>query len=120
MTTQHNPKKTGKRILRWSMIVIVIIIMILPYPFEVGGPFKFLPIKYFEVHAPISGEINKILVKEGERVKKDQIIALLDTRDHQKNFDVIRADLDKAMADLRLMRPEQFLMNNMKEYLKKQ
>jgi len=46
----------------------------------------------------------KVLAGEGDWVEEGQAIALLDTREHQKDFDVVSADLDKARADLRLLK----------------
>ena len=77
--------------------------MLIPYPYESGGSFKFLPVQVNEVHTQVSGEIKKVFVKEGDLVKKGQILALLDRRDHQKNLDVTKASLDKAKADLRFL-----------------
>ncbi len=93
--------KPKKRILRHVLIGgTVLIIMFIPYPYEPGGPFKFLPIHQVEVHTQVSGEIKQVLVKEGDLVKEGQVLTLLDTREHQKNLDVTQADLDKARADL--------------------
>lgn len=111
MPIQDSPQKFKKRFLPWFLLGVVVFIILLPYPYEAGGPFKFLSIKYIEVHTQVSGQVKKVLVKEGEWVKKGQIIALLDTRDNQKNLDVVRADLDKVKAELRLLeagpKPEQ-------------
>ncbi len=95
--------KKKRRIVRWLMLIILIVVMLLPYPFEVGGGFNFLPAESVDVYSQVSGEVKEVLVREGDRVKEGQLLALLDTREHQMNYDVINADLDKARADLRLL-----------------
>jgi multidrug resistance efflux pump len=92
-----------KRVIRLLLIAVLVVLMFVPYPYKSRGPIKILPIKRIEVRAQVPGEITEVLVKEGDWVKEGQPLALLDTRDHQKNLDVTRAQLDKAKADLRLL-----------------
>jgi multidrug resistance efflux pump len=95
--------KKKKRMIRWLMLIILIVVMFIPYPFEVGGGFNFLPAESVDIYSQVSGEVKEVLVREGDHVKKGQVIALLDTREHQMNYDVVNADLDKARAELRLL-----------------
>lgn len=92
-----------RKVLTGVWLVVVIIIMLLPYPFEAGGPFKLMPLERVELHAVVPGEIKSVQVKENSLVKKGEVQAYIDTSEHQKNVDVTRADLDKARADLKLL-----------------
>ena len=89
-------KKISRRVF-WTISIIVICLF--PYPYEAGGPFKILPLEKIELHTQVSGEIKKVFVKENDLVKKGDLQALIDVREHQKNLDSIQADLDKAEHD---------------------
>ncbi len=93
----------NRNILRWILITVAILLLFVPYPYKSGGFFRFLPIERIELSAQVAGEVKSVLVKEGEWVEEGQVIALLDIREHQKNVDIIFADLGKAEADLHLM-----------------
>ena len=54
-------KRNFRRILTGG---IIFIIMLIPYPYESGGSFKFLPVQVNEVHTQVSGEIKKVLLKK--------------------------------------------------------
>ena len=92
----RNKKKA--RLLFWS--VSLLIILLFPYPYEVGGPFKILSFEKIELHTQVAGEIKKVFVKENDLVKKGDLQAVIDVREHQKNFDSTQADLDKAEHDV--------------------
>ncbi len=89
------------RILFWT--VSLLLILLFPYPYEPGGPFKLLPLEQIELHTQVSGEIKKVFVKENDFVKKGELQALIDVREHQKNLDVTQAELEKVLSDLRLL-----------------
>jgi putative peptide zinc metalloprotease protein len=91
------------RVRFWFWMVSLIVISLFPYPYEAGGPFRFLPIKYTEVHTQVSGEIKQVSVKFGDWVQVGQTLALLDPREHQKNLEVTAAELEKGKADLKLL-----------------
>lgn len=88
------------RILFWT--VSLILILLFPYPYEAGGPFKLLPWEQIELHTQVSGQIKEVFVKENDSVKKGDLQALIDVREHQKNLDVTQAELERAVSDLRL------------------
>ncbi len=78
--------------------------MLLPYPYQTGGPFRFLPAKRVEVRSEVEGLVDKVLVKEGQWVKQGQAIATLSGRTHRKNLKAAQAKLDESRADLQLLR----------------
>lgn len=90
--------------LKLSILFVIIIIMFFPYPYEVGGEFRLLPIRQEGVRAKISSEINRVLVKEGDLVKKGQVLAMLLGRDQKKRFEEVKALLDEAKAKLDLVK----------------
>ena len=60
------------------------------------------PREWTTVKMRVAGEIQQILVREGEAVKKGQVIARLDTLDFQSRLDEKIADLEGGRAQLAL------------------
>lgn len=89
------------RIALWG--IILLIILLFPYPYEAGGSFKILPIQRTELRAVVAGEIKKVLVKENDIVAKGSPQAVIDQYEHQKNFLSAQAEHDKATEDLKVM-----------------
>jgi putative peptide zinc metalloprotease protein len=86
------------RIIFWT--ISIIIILLFPYPYEAGGPFTILSFKKIELHTQVSGEIKKVFVKENDLVKRGDLQALIDVREHEKNLDSTQADLEKVEHDV--------------------
>ena len=89
-----------KTLLRAGGGGVAALVMLIPYPYEPSGAFKFLPLKNIELHTNVGGEIKQVLVKEGDFVKKGDILGLLDTREQRTELEATTADLDKARHDL--------------------
>src|SRR5215510_11188865 len=65
------------------------------------------PRKYVNVSSNVSGRITHLLVKEGERVKRGQVLARIDstrleasTRSSEAGVQAQKAEVQRAMADL--------------------
>ncbi|MBT8350079.1 MAG: biotin/lipoyl-binding protein, partial [Deltaproteobacteria bacterium] len=52
-----------------------------------------------EILAEVRGKITKKAVKEGARIKKGELIASIDIRDHANSFKSAKASYDVALAD---------------------
>jgi putative peptide zinc metalloprotease protein len=78
--------------------------MFLPYPYQTGGPFRFLPAQRVEVRAEVEGLVESVLVKEGQWVTRGAPIARISARTHQKNLKAAQAKLDEAKAELQLLK----------------
>jgi RND family efflux transporter MFP subunit len=53
-----------------------------------------------EMGFEVSGRITEFLVKEGDTVEAEQVLARIDARDYQAQLNAAEADLRKAQADL--------------------
>jgi RND family efflux transporter MFP subunit len=53
-----------------------------------------------EMGFEVSGRVTEFLVKEGDVVEKDAVLARLDARDYEQGLAVAQANLDKAQTDL--------------------
>ena len=60
---------------------------------------KIEPIQNFEAHAPISTTVKRLLVKEGDRVKKGQLLLQLDDADIRTQAARAQAQVKAAQAD---------------------
>jgi putative peptide zinc metalloprotease protein len=78
--------------------------MFLPYPYQTGGPFRFLPAQRVEVRSEVEGLVESVLVKEGQWVTRGAPIARISARTHQKNLKASQAKLDEAKAELQLLK----------------
>lgn len=89
------------RYIFWGLLVLLI--MLIPYPYEPGGPFILKPLERVELHTQVVGEIKQVMVKENDMVIKGDVQVLIDPREHQKNLEVTQNQLEKAQADLKLL-----------------
>lgn len=60
------------------------------------------PVVQATVKAQVGGEVEELTVREGQDVRQGDVIARLDTRNLQAQFDREQAAVDKARADLEL------------------
>ena len=60
------------------------------------------PLLQTTIKSRVSGELMQVLVREGQSVKRGEVLARIDTRSLQAQFDSQRATLEKARADLAL------------------
>jgi multidrug resistance efflux pump len=92
----------------WSALIGLLFV---PYHYDTGGSFRFLPPTQVAARALVAGEIDQVYVEEGQWVNKDQPLALQSTRVHQKDLDATQASLDEKKAKLALVKsgakPEQ-------------
>jgi len=61
---------------------------------------KIEPVMNFEAHAPISTTVQRLLVKEGDFVKKGQLLVVLDAPDARTQAARAQAQLKSAQADM--------------------
>ena len=63
---------------------------------------SFAPVVQATVKAKVGGEVQQLTVREGQDVREGDVIARLDTRNLQAQYDREAAAVDKARADLEL------------------
>ncbi|MBZ5612608.1 MAG: efflux RND transporter periplasmic adaptor subunit [Acidobacteriia bacterium] len=61
---------------------------------------KIEPVNNFEAHAPISTSVRRVLVKEGDHVKKGQLLVVLDDADARAQAARAQTQMKGAQADL--------------------
>jgi putative peptide zinc metalloprotease protein len=108
-------KDGGMRRWTWrvGIVLVIAVLLLLPYPYETGGPFNIVPALRAEVHCEIDGgRVGTVLIREGERVSAGQPLARLDPREYERNVKGTESRLDEARAKLELMRKELYLLQN--------
>ncbi len=85
----------------WAVIACALLaVAFLPYRYNPSGTFEILPTERTVVAARTSGDLEQILVHEGDWVKANQALAKLSSDDQQREITVTRAELDRARAQL--------------------
>ncbi len=96
---QATVSKRGRVV--WALIgVVFLCVAFLPYQYEATGTFQIMPTARSTATARTEGEVVKVLVREGDWVEADQVVAQLSSWDQQRDVDVTRAELEKAKARL--------------------
>lgn len=94
-------------LIRLGWTVGVLVVLLIPYPYETGGPFTILPNLQTEVHCEIDGgRIEQVYVREGDSVAAGQSIGQIDRREYEKNLQATQAQLDNTKAQLQLLRKQ--------------
>lgn len=103
------------RVLRWVlgmvMLIGIIWVLFLPYPYQAGGDTELLPRRMAEIRTELEGLIGEVFVTEGEWVAQGQPVAALLERVQQRNLNAAEANLAEAQARRSLLlagnRPEE-------------
>jgi HlyD family secretion protein len=64
---------------------------------------KIEPVQNFEAHSPLATTVQRVLVKQGEAVKKGQLLVVLDDADSRAQAAHAQAQLKAAQADVNSM-----------------
>jgi RND family efflux transporter MFP subunit len=100
-------------LVRLGWLVLLILILLIPYPYETGGPFTVLPTSQSQIHVEIEGgRIEKVFVREGDIVTAGQPLAVIDQREYLKNVTATQAQLDNTRAQLALLRKQLVMLTD--------
>jgi multidrug resistance efflux pump len=95
--------KWRRRLIRIGLWLGFALLMLVPYPYDTGGPILLLSDVKLEIRPLVFGEVEKVLVKENDLVQQGQTVALLLTRIHQVQLDAEEANLEAARAKLQML-----------------
>jgi putative peptide zinc metalloprotease protein len=109
VSTSKPPRRfvrPGRELRRWAIrlgiVALVVAIGFVPYPYDTGGPFMLLPVSQTEVHTQVEGQIVQVLVGEGDVVAEGQPLAIVDSREYERNLAATTEQLAAAQAKLDL------------------
>lgn len=101
----------GKRRYRLAMLLLLVPVLFLPYPYETGGKFVVLPGERQEIHVEIAGIIEDVLHDGGEFLPRGTVIVRLSDYQTQKDLAVYQAQVEETKAKIAELksspRPEQ-------------
>ena len=117
MASRNNSTAPSRRRWTWPVIVLVALVLLYTYfhasPLKVRattvqrGPIRSListngtiePVQNFEAHAPVSTTLKRLLVKEGDHVRKGQLLLQLDDADIRSQAAHAEAQVKAAQSD---------------------
>ena len=117
MAARNNSAAPSRQRWTWPVIVLVALVLLYAYfhasPLKVRattvqhGPIrsvistngKIEPVQNFEAHAPISTTVKRLLVKEGDHVRKGQLLLQLDDADIRSQAAHAQAQVSTAQSD---------------------
>ena len=117
MASRNNSTAPSRRRWTWPVIVLVALVLLYTYfhasPLKVRattvqrGPIRSListngtiePVQNFEAHAPVSTTVKRLLVKEGDHVRKGQLLLQLDDADIRSQAAHAEAQVKAAQSD---------------------
>lgn len=98
-------------ILRGVVALVVVAVLLVPYPYETGGAFTVIPVRRVEVHCEVDGgRIVEVAVREGQAVRAGDVLGRIDPRPYERNLKATEASLEEASAKLALLRKEMALL----------
>ncbi|PLW92399.1 MAG: efflux RND transporter periplasmic adaptor subunit [Marinilabiliales bacterium] len=114
--------KKNRRYIIWGLVGLVILLIVLRRTGVIGGSDtikvavedvtrhevvetvsasgKIYPVREVKLSPDVSGEIVELLVKEGDRVKKGDVLARITTDIYQANYDQVAASVNSQRANL--------------------
>ncbi len=97
--SKYLPSRTG-----WIVIGIVLVLGLIPYPYEPSGSLVILPKDRADTRALIAGDVREVFVAEGAHVDKGQEIARLSDAAQKALVATSEAKLKRLEAELALAR----------------
>lgn len=106
LEVEDKPTSPLARWLLWTIFAFILITLLWLYfakvDIVVSGQGKALPTGEIKIVQPLeSGIIKNILVKEGEEVKKDQILMVLDPSVNETNLEALKQTIDTLELDIK-------------------
>lgn len=102
-TAQEMTRKPGRRRLAAVVLLLagaVTTAAVVNGDLRVTGPCEVRPAERATVRAPISGLLLEVLVRQGQAVKRDEIVARLDDRPFRADLERSQAKLSEAKSEL--------------------
>ena len=83
-----------------GILCLIFLFLVVPFPFDVGGEAEVTPTDRYVAFCKFDGLIEGVKVAEGDLVQKDQVLAILDSREldykikaAEKQFEILTAEM---------------------------
>jgi RND family efflux transporter MFP subunit len=87
----------------WALALCVLLaVAFLPYRYRAAGTFETLPAQRTAVAVRTAGVVEQVLVREGDWVAANQVLAKLSSDEQQRDVAITSAELQRAKAQLAL------------------
>ncbi|PSB31437.1 hypothetical protein [Chlorogloea sp. CCALA 695] len=98
-------KKRKFKLKYWAKFLawlIVVIILVLPYPYRPGGNIQLLPPTQQSIQAQVDGKITKVFFKGGDSqwIKQKNVIANMESIDIENEVQTLRESIKRQQAEL--------------------
>jgi hypothetical protein len=114
--TQHRPMRAARRLvalhhdyvntpakrklLRFGLPVLLVIgVLLCPFPYSVNGSADVLPVKQSTLPSLVNARLLEVGVHEGEMVKKGQILARFETTDLQLQLSQAEQEYERSLVE---------------------
>jgi multidrug efflux pump subunit AcrA (membrane-fusion protein) len=105
-----------RRIFWGGLLLVLIVVSLLPYPYETGGSFEIQPIVRQNLHAERQGVIQAVYYDGGEVLEAGTVVAKLFSFDQEQDVLATKALIAEARAELALLetspRPEEITLKS--------
>ncbi len=96
--------RRGKKLFRYSMLLLFILVMFLPYRYDPGGEATILAVARHEVNAETEGLVEEVNYTGGEWLEKGTIIARLADHRQRKDVKTTEAAIEVKRRELQVLR----------------
>jgi multidrug efflux pump subunit AcrA (membrane-fusion protein) len=98
--------RTMAKILAVLVLIVGLVgaLYFVPWSLTIEGRGSLLPEERRTIYAPIAGTVSEVRVEHGDIVKKGDVLALLDSKELQKELKKLVADRDKAFTQKEIAR----------------
>ena len=87
-----------------ALLAFIVIFFLIPFPFNVGGEAEVVPTQKQVAFCGMDGLIERVFVNEGAHVKKDQVLAVLDTKELDFKIKSARSQFDIFTSEAELLK----------------
>ncbi|MFO1506729.1 MAG: efflux RND transporter periplasmic adaptor subunit [Lysobacterales bacterium] len=97
-------KVPKKHYWRYVALIFFLLLMLVPYPYDVSGPVQVFPLRKQAISTDTPGLVSNVNFDGGEAVKKGTVIATLEHADYDAKVKVLDAEIasqEAVIADLK-------------------
>lgn len=87
----------------WIVLAVIAVLCVLPYPYEPSGKAVLLPHDRAEVRALVAGDVQQVLVQEGQMVEANQPLLRISDVAAKARVAAAEATLKRARAELAIV-----------------
>jgi hypothetical protein len=105
ITTRYPLLKRRLQIASVVLIIVILVLFVVPFPFMVGGEADVVPTKKHVAYCKIEGLIDRVYTAEGSHVARDQVLATLDPKEldykiksAEKQFEILTNEMNILRA----------------------